>query len=898
MPESLSINTTVSHYRIISKLGEGGMGEVYRARDSRLQRDVAIKVLPSSVSDDPQRLNRFKREACTAGQLNHPNILVVYDIDSHNGTSFIVSELLEGETLRERINSSALHVSTSIDYAIQIARGLAAAHNKGITHRDLKPDNIFITRDDTTKILDFGLAKIKGPINPDDVSTDAPTQPFYTRPGVILGTVGYMSPEQVDSRPADHRSDIFSFGAVLYEMLTGQRAFKGESAIDTMNAIRKETPPDLWQTVANPPPGLERVVTRCLEKRPERRFQSASDLAFALETLSTPSNSTTRPEAPSALGPFKNRERLAWIVAALFSLAFLTVLAIFFMRPAPADSSAIHFAVAPPEKAAFTYNPETNTFSISPDGRHLAFTAISEGRIQLWIRPLDTITAQPLSGTDGASSPFWSPDSRFIAFSAAGKLKRIEASAGGPPQILCDIPGRSISGTWNRHGVILFSVLGSDYGIYRVADKGGAPKLVVKHVRGPTNDRERMEPNWPQFLPDGRRFLYRAWGLGEPHIYVRSLDSDEDERVLLSVSSLAIYSPPGYLLHVQDGTLLAHPFDAESATLTGHPVPLVEQVRYMIPTGHASFWVSENGTLAYQSAAHVSQLVWFDRSGQEMGEVGEHGGYGGLRLSPDGQRVVVSMSNPHSGAGTHDLWIYDLTRNTPTRFTTTIESDDTEWWPIWSPDGQRIVFATDVGGPPHLYQKGLGDTSGGVELLRVGGVQIANDWSPDGRFIIYEQSSSSNRMDLWVLPLFGERQPYPFLQTQSNETQAQFSPDGRWIAYVSDESGSPEVYVQSFENPAEKWRISTDGGARPRWRSDGSELFYISADNKLMVALVRIGASFRADAPSILFRVGSEKWIDYDVTADGRRFLSNIAAVTPNSLPIAVVVNWREVLKP
>jgi len=456
---------------------------------------------------------------------------------------------------------------------------------------------------------------------------------------------------------------------------------------------------------------------------------------------------------------------------------------------------------------------------------------------------------------------------------------------------------RAINGTWNREGMILFSVFGGDYGIYRVAASGGAATLVVADPGARRDDQRRGAPNWPQFLPDGRRFLYRAWSRnGQAYIFVRSLDSGED-RAVVSASSLAMYSPPGYLLYVQQGTLLAQPFDATSAQVKGEPFPIVERVKYLNPTGNAAFWVSENGVLAYQSRAHVSRLVWFDRNGEEKEQVGTPGEYGGLRLSPDAQRVVVSMAEPRSSAGVHDLWIFELARNTPTRFTTDIEGDDTEWWPIWSPDGRRVVFAADVGGPPHLFQKGLSDTGGGEQLLPLSGIQVPNDWSPDGRFILYEESGANNRMDLWVLPLFGERKPVTFLQTQFNETQAQFSADGRWVAYVSDESGQPEVYVQAFAGSPERRRISTNGGTRPRWRRDGREMYYLSPDNKMMIVSVAVGTTFEAGEPKTLFRINSGVWQDYDVTADGQRFLSNNAAASANSLPITVVLNWTADLK-
>lgn len=798
--------------------------------------------------------------------------------------------------MRARLLGGALPGRTVVDFAAQIAGALAAAHDRGIVHRDLKPENIFITDHDKVKILDFGLARLAQSPGADEVDTEAPTN-LMTGPGVILGTVGYMSPEQVDGRPADHRADLFSFGAVIYEMLTGRRAFRGESAIDTLNAIRKEDPPELSRLNENVPPGLERLVQRCLEKKPERRFQSASDLAFALEAFSQRVITSGPAVAvhPAPVRRMINRELLAWgLAGALLMVA--GAFGVFYFRRTPAEAQAARFLVSPPEKAAFTYAEEANTLSLSPDGQRLAFTANSEGRTLVYVRPLNVLEAQPIAGTDGASSPFWSADSRFIGFLAEGKLKRVEAMGGAPPQIICDVKGRSIAGTWNREGLILFSVFGGDYGIYRVAASGGAATRVVENSAARRDSLRRAEPHWPQFLPDGRSFLYSAGSNDGAHIFVRSLDSDED-RAVVSASSLAMYAPPGYLLYVQQGTLLAQPFDATSAQVKGEPFPIVERVKYLNPTGNAAFWVSENGVLAYQSRAHVSRLVWFDRTGEEKGQVGTPGEYGGLRLSADAQRVVVSMADPRSSAGVHDLWIYELARNTPTRFTVDIEGDDVEWWPIWSPDGRQVVFATDVGGPPHLYQKALSDTGVGEQLLPLSGIQIPNDWSADGKYIAYEESGANNGMDLWILPLSGDRKPIPFLQTQFSETQAQFSPDGRWVAYVSNESGQPEVYVQAFAGSPERRRISTTGGARPRWRRDGQELFYLSPDNKMMIVSVAGGTTFEAGEPRTLFRINSGVWQDYDVTADGQRFLSNSAAVSASSLPITVVLNWKADLK-
>lgn len=546
----LTTGTRLGRYEIRSLLGVGGMGEVYRARDSQLARDVAIKILPASFSADRERLARFEQEARAAGLLNHPNILAIYDTGTHDDTPYIVSELLEGETLHERLRGAvALPVRKAIDYARQTAHGLAAAHARGITHRDLKPENLFVTRDGRVKILDFGLAKLSGRADTDKVRTDAPTlKAAHTDEGVVMGTVGYMSPEQVRGVMADYRADIFAFGVILYEMLAGRRAFQGDSSVETMNAILKNDPPELSETNNQISPALASVVRRCLEKNPADRFQSTNDLAFALEALTGfSSSSTTVPHrALPMMGRWTKRE-LAWMATAgtLALAAICVMVAVYFTRRAsPENDSTVRFLVALPESATFTFDPEVNTISISPDGRWLAFTAMAEGRTLLYVRPIDATEARALLGTEGASAPFWSPDSRFIAFFVAseGKLKRVEATGSAPPVVICDVRGRAVTGTWSGEGVIVFSISGGEYGIYRVAATGGTVTRII------TDSPETSEANWPHFLPDGRRFLFRAWATGQPYIFLASLDGAEVRR-LIQASSPAVYVPPGYLLY-------------------------------------------------------------------------------------------------------------------------------------------------------------------------------------------------------------------------------------------------------------------------------------------------------------------------------------------------------------
>src|SRR5918999_919260 len=787
---ALSPNTRLGRYEIRSLLGEGGMGEVYLARDPKIGRDVAIKVLPAQFSADAERLARFEQEACAAGALNHPNVLAVHDVGQHAGAPFVVSELLEGETLREKLRGAPLSQRKAVDYASQIARGLAAAHERGIVHRDLKPENIFITSDGRAKILDFGLAKLTQGDGRQS-QTEIPTRRLDTDPGAVMGTVGYMAPEQVRGRRVDHRADIFSFGAVLYEMLTGRNAFRGESAADTLSAVLKEEP-----------------------------------------------------------------------------------------------AAATRFLIAPPGEGEVLGAP-----LISPDGRRVVLVVRDAvGRQSLWLRPLDALDAQQLAGTEAGDQPFWSPDGRSIGFIAAGKLKKLDVS-GGPAQTLSDAV--SVGGAWNRDGVIVFS-RSSTEGLYRIPAAGGTPEPLT------TLDKSRNEyvHAWPHFLPDGRHFLYVAGTSPREKsaIFLGSLGSKQT-RLLLNVESSVAYAPPGYLLYAREGTLVARPFNADRLELTGEAVPVVKQIGFTLGNARAHFSVSETGTLLYRTntAAADTQLVWFDRAGKQLDTVGAAGRYSDIRLSPDGKRVAFQRLDPEKGAS--DVWVMELARGTTSRLTFDPANDGDA---VWSPDGGRVVFSSMREGLPNLYQK-LSSGAGGEELLlKTEDAKFATDWSPDGRYVLYH-ALSRQRFDLWVLPLFGERRPEHFLRTDFQEVSGRFSPDGRFVAYVSNESGRFEVYVQSFPASGGKWQVSNGGGGSPRWRRDGRELFYLSADGKLMAVEVD-GSSdrFEAEVPAPLFepRVGAISGDSpYDVAADGRRFLVKVPVEETAPAPVTVVLNWTADLK-
>jgi Tol biopolymer transport system component len=865
------------------------MGEVYRAFDPKINREVAIKILPVAFAADKDRLSRFEQEAQAAGALNHPNILAIYDVDMQKGVPYVVSELLSGEVLRDCLRLGPLSARKAIDYGLQITRGLGAAHEKGIVHRDIKPENIFITADARVKILDFGLSKLIGPSYGNEMQTDVPTRKQHTNPGAVLGTVGYMAPEQVQGRPADHRADIFSFGTVLYEMLSGRQAFPGDSAVERMNAILKEDPPDLSETSPNMFPSLERIVRRCLEKNPSQRFQSISDVGFALEAFSGTSASPV-PTMSSSWSWIRSRHRIGWLAAAVLLLGFLATLPFafaYFRSPTTGPNSSVRFTIAAPENTEFIKLGDLDySTAISPDGLRLVLVVVAQGQTQLWIRPLNALASRPLAGTEGAGDPFWSPDSRFVAFYADGKLKKIDAE-GGPPQTICDTPFFS-AGTWSRDNLILFNK-GLD-GLYRVSASGGEPVQVTK------TDRERGEGFhlWPQFLPDGRHFLYFAGNRHERDastIYLGSLDGGQPQ-LLLKASSRAMYAPPGYILYVRDSTLLAQPFDAKNLRLTGESTPVAENLIYFKPTGDSDFSVSENGVLAFKSGAILSRLVWFDRSGAELGSVGNPSNYAVLRFSPDGQKLAGTIVDPVTGLS--NVWMLELGRGTWRRVTLQVGQ---EIRPIWSHDGHQLIFSIDRGGPPHLYRKSLNDAGDAEELLPSGsGVQHGFDWTADGRLIVFGDGNPTTGADLWILPMTGERKPYPFLRTRFDEWDASISPDGRWVAYHSNESGRPEVYVSPIQNSAERWQVSDKGGEAPRWRSDGKELFYVSTDGNMMAVAINNIAVFDAGPPIKLFKTSMEYSDRYDVTSDGQRFLVNNIANTP-PLSITVATNWMANLK-
>jgi Tol biopolymer transport system component/tRNA A-37 threonylcarbamoyl transferase component Bud32 len=882
---TLAAGSRLGPYEIVAPIGAGGMGEVYRARDPKLGREVALKVLPAEVATDRDRLARFEQEARAASALNHPNIVTIYEVGSAGPVAYIAMELVSGKTMRDLLTDGPPPLKRFLALSVQIAEGLDRAHQAGIVHRDLKPENLMVTREGFVKILDFGLAKLVG--TPESDISQLATSGEPTRPGIVLGTVGYMSPEQATGRPLDFRSDQFSLGSILYEMATGKRAFSRESVAETLTAIIREEPESLQSLAPQLPVALRWVIERCLAKEPEERYASTRDLARDLKHMRDHASEVSAEAVPVILA-----RRLGWLgpalMAGLLVAAALAVFAVLRGRDR-LPVRPVRFSVSIPAGATYSPGEISRGFAHSPDGTRLVIEAVVRGRRRLFLRPLDSDNATEIDGTNGAEAPFWSPDSRFIAFFADGKLKKIPA-AGGSPEELC-AASFDIVGSWNREGTILFSEISLRRGIVRVSDKGGeaVPATVVD------SSRDVVADLWPHFLPDGRRFLYLAShptapGHGPRELRVGSLESPVS-RAVTRLDSMAEYASPGYLLYVRDGTVFAQPFDEANARLTGEPLLVAENVHYFFGPGHASFSVSQTGVLAFQSAAPLSRLVWLDRAGKEIGTLGTPAVLTGFRISPDGGRAAVAIEDRR--IGTSDVWVFELARGISTR----LHSDPVdEKHPVWSADGSKVVYRSDRKGPPDIYEITPGAPGSEREVLALPGVQDPEDVSRDGRFLMYLNDTQMAASDVWLLPLFGDRKPVPWLKTRFAVTSPRFSPDGRWIAYESDESGDPEVYVARTEGAGEKQRLSTAGGRLPRWRRDGKELDYVTPDGFLMAVPISFGTRLEAGTPVQLFH--AEAVIEnYDVTPDGSRFLVSTPSEKVRESPIRVIVNWPATLK-
>ena len=885
----LSLGTKLGPYEILAPLGAGGMGEVYRAKDTRLDRTVAIKILPANISGDPAAKQRFEREAKTISSLNHPHICVLYDIGHQAGVDYIVMECVEGETLANRLEKGALSLEQTLKYGAQIAEALDKAHRSGIVHRDLKPGNIMLTSSGA-KLLDFGLAKETSPLASLATMTAVTPKSPVTQQGTIVGTFQYMSPEQVEGKELDGRSDIFSLGAVLYEMLTGKPAFEGKTQLSVASAILEKEPAPLSSLKPLTPASLERAIRRCLAKDREERWQTARDLAIELKWIA---ESGSQVPVPAKAMPLELRGKsswLAWLPWALCGLLTAGLVGVMLLRPAGKAVVQSEYFYAQLPFAA-------QSMAVAPDGRTVAVVGKqeSERANALWLYELGARRGKSLPDTDGATFPFWSPDGKSVGFFADGKLKKLDI-AGGPVQVICEAPsGRG--GTWNKDGVIVFTPSGQlADGLYRVSAGGGAATRITMADASRGEDNHR----WPSFLPDQKHFLYLAAnvsGQTEPDaIYAGALDSNEKKFVVKATGN-AVYAAPGYLLFYRNKTLFAQHFDATKLEVTGEAVPTLTDLAFLPRIVHVAFAASETGLLVAQtgSGVSISRLVWYDRKGNETGAASRPDYYSNVALRPDGKMVAVDKTDQENTNA--DVWTYDFQRDAMKRITFDPAIDA---MPVWSPDGMRLLFTSSRGKSFALYTKNA-DGAQEEKLLDFDTAdkvdRYPNDWSRDGKYVLYGRGT-----ELWVAAV-PEMKARAFLTGAGTPRNGQFSPDGKWVAYASNESGKFEIYVTSFPEARGKWQVSNAGGNQPRWRGDGREMFYLAPDGKMMAVPVSTGANFDAGAPLALFLTHAREFFatseqtSYDVTRDGQRFLINTQVKNADRQPMTVILNWDAEIK-
>ena len=912
---ALDVGTRIGPYEILQFTGAGGMGQVYRARDTRLNRDVAVKILPDALLHDQDPLARFRREAQVLASLNHPNIATIHGLEESDGVRALVMEFVDGRTLAEIIAGSPtgtgagverLSLTEAVNIARQIAEALQAAHEQGIIHRDLKPANIIVRNDGTVKVLDFGLAKALEPAYPGaPAGAGAPietaatvTSPAVTNLGVILGTAAYMSPEQARGRPVDKRADIWAFGVVLYEMVTGRRLFQGENVTDVLAAVVKDAP-----DLSAAPSALRRLLEKCLEKDPHKRLRDISSVPLLLE------ETVGSPPAPAV----QSRSKTPFAVAAVMAVvaAAASTAAFFAWRRAVPAPQPIEFSITAPTGTTLA-NIHSGS-AVSPDGQYVVFSAgAAGGPASLWLRELRSMDARQLTGTERATSPVWSPDGKSIAFMADKQLKRLDLT-GGPVVTLADVPRADPNqpGAWSRDGVIVF---GCPCGLDRVSASGGA----VTPIRKVDGGIKETAYAAPQFLPDGDRFIYFVVS-SDPKVqgvYASSLANPAQRTLILNTGAKAVFVPPrnrrpGYLLWMQGQTLQARPFDAESLQWKGDPFSLAEGVA--TAPGRAAFWVSGNGLLLYAQGAPLDPklpLAWFGIDGKSLGDAAPEGPYNAISIAPDQQRVALTRygiprtDDPHS-----DIWVWDFARQTNTRITFGPTTDEN---PVWSPDGKQIAFSSDRdGGFFNLYRK---DSSGAGEEERLTTAKLHMDpldWSPDGRYLVYREMHAGTGWDLMLLPLQGDRKPIVLLQTPESDSDARFSPDGRWLAYHSRLNGSTvEVFVQAFSGDGtvgltgSRVQVSNASGGAPLWRRDGRELFYNTTPDpktqllKIMAVPIQFGPAPQAGQPRELFQV-DYRWESIhskDVSADGKKFLLVLRSRQKQPPPnLTVVTDWQAI---
>jgi len=884
---SLAGGTRLGAYEIVGALGSGGMGDVYRARDTRLDRTVAIKVLPAALAADPGFRERFEREARTISAINHPHICTLHDVGTHDGVEFLVMEYLEGQTLADRLANGPMKVDEALRVAAQIADALDRAHRHGIVHRDLKPANVMLVRGASgavaAKLLDFGIAKRATPVVSSGVPPDTPADATRTSPitdrGVIVGTFQYMAPEQVQGAPADARSDIWAFGCVLYEMLTGSRPFEAPTRASVLAAILEREPPPLALSGALAP-GLQRLVAACLEKNPDDRFQTLRDVRREIEWLGA---------APTAARTAERGWRspgLAWSMAGVAMAAAVGLAAILVRRPADAKpANPVMFNLTAASLDARMSHP-----AVSPDGERIAFIATRDTVSSIWLRRLDSSRAEPLKGTNGALQMFWSPDGASLGFFAAGKLKTIDVAA-GTIETLCDAPF-GFGGSWGPDGTILFSP-DERAPIWRVSAQGGTPSQVT------TLDKARNDQahRWPEFLPDGRHFLFMPWtdGSTKRPIQLAALDGSMQPRTVIEAESAARVAGD-YLLFASDrpSRLMAIPFDYKTLQVRGKAIQAVpdDNVEYWWFTGDPLMSASRTGTLAYTTGKNSrTQLTWVDRSGRRLGTVGEVAAYFDPVLSPDGAHAAMEKHDFERGSG--DIWTVDLDRGAFSRLTSAPGFENS---PAWSPDGKRVAYTSDQGAHPSIYVKSASGT-GPEDIVDSGGARpFPMDWSPDGRYLLFITRGKGTQFDIWAYD-FERRAGAPLIASAFDETGARFSPDGKWVAFASDASQATQIYVRSVADGTVQQQISTTGGLEPQWRRDGKELYYVAPDETIMAVAIDTGSGrIRTGTPQRLFTADinqrSTLRNQYAPSADGKRFLL-LSVIDRNTSPIVTVVNWR-----
>jgi eukaryotic-like serine/threonine-protein kinase len=871
------VGRTLGSYRIVEKLGAGGMGEVYRATDLRLRRDVAIKILPEAFSADADRLARFEREARVLASLNHPHIGGIHGLEEDGEVRALVLELVEGATLAERLITGPLSVNEALTYSRQVAEALEAAHEKGICHRDLKPSNIMITPGGQAKVLDFGLAKADEVAVGADVSHSPTITALGTSTNVILGTAGYMSPEQARGKAVDRRADVWAFGCVLFEMLTARQAFAGETVVDMLSAIVSREP-DWHRLPAETPSAIRRLLQRCLAKDLKRRMHDIADARIEIEEVL---------EAGGDIPATEQRSRAAGVspgIVALLSVALVGIglaAGVLFGRSMPSNTTS------PPHIIRYTIPLDGITAAtpprISRDGRQVAFVASKDdGSSAIWIQALEGGKPRELPGTSGASLPFWSPDGRSLGFFADSALKRIDLTSGASQRIArAEEP---LGGAWSSSGVIVFS---ERYVLYQVPASGGTPTLVASLDLSRQENQLRL----PEFLPDGRHFLYsaRAGRTENTSVYLASLDGRPAKRIV-NTRSVARHAAPDVLMYVRDDALVAQSFDVDRASLTGTPRQILGPID---PNTPAEFFsVSDSGAVVYRLVLPPpSQLTWVDRSGAIVSPVAEPSVISNFRLSPDEHRVVFDETT----RGSRSVWTLDIGTGARSRLTFP-GSDD--WQPIWSPDGLRVLFGSYRNGPIDMYITPASGGGNDREFMRSSIQKGPRDWSRDGRFVLYTQDSPEMKEDLWARPVEDNATPIAIAVTNAREFDGRFSPDGRWVSYVSTETGGNEIYVQPFPPTGGKWQVSTGGGHSPRWRGDGRELYYLTPRGELKAApITATSGPFAAGPAQTLFRVGAIRSgapgnTTYEVTRDGQRFLLNQLKGSPPPPSISVILNW------